>query len=77
MVKKIINSQEIIRCGVPRESILRPLLYLIFVSDLQYATNMLNTTMFANYTSFLSSHSNIADLFEIANKETVMVNGVL
>ena len=53
---------------VPQGSILRPLIFLIFVNDLQYATNVFNP-MLADDASFFSSYSNIKDLFKIANKE--------
>ena len=38
-------------------------------SLLDFAAHMLNPIMFADGTCFLSSHSNITDLFEIASKE--------
>lgn len=41
-----------IRCGALQELMLGPLLFLIFVNDLQYATNMLNPYFFSNSTSF-------------------------
>ena len=63
------TSLETIRFSVPQGSILGPLLFLILVNDLQYPTNVLNPIIFADDTSFFSSHSNIKDLFEIANKE--------
>ena len=46
------TSLENIRCGIPQGSISRPLLFLIFVNDLQYTTNKLNPIIFADDTSF-------------------------
>lgn len=39
------------------------------MNDLQYGTDILNPIMLADDTSLFSLHSNIKDLFEIANEE--------
>ena len=73
--KQYISSQSIsencldIICAVPQESILGPLLFLIYVNDLFKASNPLMEVMFADDTNLFISHKNIDTLFASMNKE--------
>ena len=62
-----------VKCGAPQDSILGPLLSLIFVNDLQHVTKFLNPIMFAVDTNIFYSNSNIKELFENVNKELANV----
>ena len=42
---------EAITCGVLQDSILGPLLFLMYVNDLRNATNLLDPTMYADDTN--------------------------
>ena len=75
MEKQYISSQDIfescldIICGAPQGSILRPLLFLIYVNDLFKTSNPLMEAMFADDTNLFISHKNMDTLFAIMNAE--------
>ena len=63
-----------ITCGVALGSILGPLLFLIYVNDLNNVSDLLDPTMFADDTNLFCSHSNIKILFDTVNKELRKLN---
>ena len=56
-----VTFLETIKCGVPQSSILRPLLFLNFVNNPQYAIRLLNPIMIAYDKNLFYSHKQ--DLF--------------
>lgn len=58
------------------DSILGPLLFLIFVNDLLNAIRLPNPIMYADDTNLFCSHNNIP-LFETANSELKTVNDII
>ena len=55
--------------GVLQGSILGPLLFIIYVNDLEKVSNILDAIMFANNTKFYYSNNNIQDLSLTTNKK--------
>ena len=53
-------------CGVPQGSILGPLLFLIYVNDIQYASTA-NILSFADDTTIYTSDTDYSNLFVTAN----------
>ena len=57
-IYNIKSSQKSLTCGVPQGSILGPILFLIYVNDIQNSTN-LNILSFADDTTVTTSSPNI------------------
>ena len=60
---------ETITCGAPQGSIHGPLLFPIYVNDLNQASNILDSIMFADDTNLFYSHHQIKTFFETVNCE--------
>ena len=67
------DPQNII-CGVPKGSILGPLLFIFYVNDITYTSNILDFILFADDTTILYSHKDINSKVNMVNKELQEVN---
>ena len=63
-----------ITCGDPQGSILGPLLFLIYVNDLNKESKMLNPIMFADDTNLFFSNHGVKTLFQIVNQELINIH---
>ena len=64
-----ISDKEQTQCGVPQGSVLGPLLFLIYVNDIQYSSNKLDFFLFADDTNLLYADKNLKSLETIVNKQ--------
>ena len=62
------------KCGIPQGLILGPLLFLIYVNDLNLAPDVLNPIMFAGDTNLFYSCKDNKTLFHTVNTKLVKVN---
>ena len=69
--KKNIKNTDLkdIVCGVPQGSTLGLLLFLIYVNNLQYASNLLDPIMFVDDTILFYSVENVETLFDTVDIE--------
>ena len=63
------SDHKIINCGVPQGSILGPLLFILYINDIVNTTSLLELILFADDTTLLFSHPDIASQNEIITKE--------
>ena len=58
-----------ISCGVPQGSILGPLFFLLYINDINNASNLLNLILFADDTNVFMSHKDLNYLSDMLNLE--------
>ena len=70
------TNEQKVTCGVPQGSILRRLLFSIYLNDLPSASNLLNTIMFADDTSIYCEHGDRSILLSAVNRCRILINGL-
>ena len=61
------SPMQTIKCGVPQGSILGPLLFILYINDLAYASELTEALLFADDTGIFYSHSNPNCLESVLN----------
>ena len=73
-INGFLSDEQYIKCGVPQGSVLGPLLFLIYINDMPYASNMLDIHLFADDTSIFISNKKLEQLETIVNSELVNIS---
>ena len=69
VVQGYTSEPRIISCGVPRGSILGPLLFLIYINDLPECLKYAKARMFAEDTTITNSHKSTVRLHREVNHD--------
>ena len=73
-INRFLSDEQYIKCGVPQGSMLGPLLFLINIIDMPYASKILDFHLFADDTSIFISNKNLEELETIVNSELVNIS---
>ena len=68
-IGEYVSKEMIITHGVPQGPVLGPLLFLLYVNDIQNCSNKLNFYLFADDTNMLYSDKNLKSLEKPVNTE--------
>jgi len=67
--KNSVSTDLVVNCGVPQGSILRPLLFLLYINDINAVSSVVTPFLFADDTSLLLQGKNSNTVVESINNE--------
>jgi hypothetical protein len=68
------SELDYVRCGVPQGSILGPLLFLLYINDIVFSSNVFKFNLFADDTSLFYSNNNKNEATEVINSELAKIS---
>ena len=73
-IKSDLND---IVCGVPQGSVLRPLLFLVYINDFNNSSDLLDFHLFADDSNLFYAHKNLRSLEEHLNQQLINIHNWL
>ena len=70
----IRSKTQHISCGVPQGSVLGPLLFLLYINDLQNSSNILEFHLFADDSNLFYADKSLSRLESVVNNELIYVH---
>ena len=74
MIHDHASTYNTVVCGVPRGSVLGPLLFPLHINDLFHVSNPLSINLFADETNIFFRHNDLPSLVSILNVELARVS---
>ncbi len=68
-IENELSDEQEVYYGVPQGSVLGPLLFLIYINDILFSSNILNFRLFADDTSIIYSHPDLKAPESTVNRE--------
>ena len=68
-IERDISNKQPMTCGVPQDSVLGPLLFLLYVNDIHKSSDKLAFYLFADDTNLLCADKNLRTLELVVNLE--------
>ena len=65
----VLSDFKKVNCGVPQDSVLGPILFILYINDLPNISTLFKPVLYADDTNIICSSDTISDLSDLMNSE--------
>jgi len=76
-VNGVLSTEQYVSCGIPQESILGPLLFIIYINDFPKCLRHTTPGMFVDDTYITTSHEDISTIEYSLNSDLSAVHNII